>query len=261
MKAVHYEFDKIQEERSYILQQVQGRKLTDIYHSHDFYEWNIVREGSCTQLINEKDYPLEKNDVVLFRPGDRHMFISQSEGVELWSLSVKKEEFEILSNAYYPALKEEINAADTPPVFRQSGVPMQSGQGEYDCKLLLFSLLKMYIDRSRQSVPQQLAAAMTELQKAENLREGVAAFVRLSHYSQSHLSRLMQKHLHIGLQEYVMNLRLEAAYNQLLLSGEEIEEIAEKLGYASFSHFHKIFKKKYGITPAALRKHHGYPIT
>ena len=33
-----------------------------------------------------------------------------------------------------------------------------------------------------------------------------------------------------------------------------MEEIGENVGYASFSHFNKIFKEKYGITPSLARK-------
>ena len=35
------------------------------------------------------------------------------------------------------------------------------------------------------------------------------------------------------------------------------EEISEEIGFKSFSHFNKIFKEKYGITPSLLRKSHG----
>ena len=35
---------------------------------------------------------------------------------------------------------------------------------------------------------------------------------------------------------------------------ESIEKISEGLGFASFSHFNKIFKKRFSVTPAVLRK-------
>ena len=56
------------------------------------------------------------------------------------------------------------------------------------------------------------------------------------------------------LHQYVTNLRLERAKEELLMTTKSAEEISEEVGYASFSHFQKIFKKKYGVTPAVWRK-------
>lgn len=91
-----------------------------------------------------------------------------------------------------------------------------------------------------------------------HLKGGISAFVELSHYSRSHLSRIIRKHFNMSLHDYVLNLRLDAAYNALVLSKESIEDIAESVGYMSVSHFNKIFKEKFGITPASARKYNGF---
>ena len=59
------------------------------------------------------------------------------------------------------------------------------------------------------------------------------------------------------LREYISEQRLETAYNDLILTISRPEDIAEELGYKSFSHFSQKFKKTYGITPAELRKQKG----
>jgi transcriptional regulator GlxA family with amidase domain len=63
----------------------------------------------------------------------------------------------------------------------------------------------------------------------------------------------------MGLHDYILKLRLETAYNDVILTSRALEEISESVGYSSFSHFNKICKKKYGVTPAVLRKEHGKP--
>ena len=99
MMAVLYEFENSNygRQQNYIFQCVKGRKLTDIYHSHDFYELIWFLRGSGTQLLNEEELVCTQNEMVMLRPGDRHCFIDQSEDIEIVSLSVKKEEFELFT--------------------------------------------------------------------------------------------------------------------------------------------------------------------
>ena len=68
---------------------------------------------------------------------------------------------------------------------------------------------------------------------------------------------ILQKYMNMTLYEYVSEQRLETAYNDLILTSLRPEDIAEELGFKSFSHFSQKFKKVYGITPAELRKQNG----
>ena len=102
-----------------------------------------------------------------------------------------------------------------------------------------------------------LASALEEMKKTDNLREGLSALLRLSHYSQSHLSRLFDEHLGMSPKRYINQLRLGRAYNDIILTTRSLEDISESLGFASFSHFNRIFKEHFGLTPAALRRRSG----
>ena len=99
--------------------------------------------------------------------------------------------------------------------------------------------------------------ALKEMKKRDMLKAGIPAFVAESGYSRPQLSRLVKKYLHMTLYEYISGQRLETAYNDLVLTRSRPEDIAEELGYKSFSHFSQKFKKTYGITPAELRKQKG----
>lgn len=57
-----------------------------------------------------------------------------------------------------------------------------------------------------------------------------------------------------SIHEYILNIRLEYVYNELILSNTDAETLSESVGYASFSHFNRVFKNKYGITPAEVRR-------
>jgi AraC-like DNA-binding protein len=83
---------------------------------------------------------------------------------------------------------------------------------------------------------------------------GIPRLTELSGYSRSHLARLVRQYYGCSLQELIIQLRLEEAYKQIILTKDSPEEIAYKVGYSSFSHFQKVFKKTFGVTPAVLRK-------
>ena len=73
-KEGYYDRDTV----SRILQNIEKRRLTNIYHSHDFYEFIIMLRGSCTAFINGGEYTLVKDDVVFMSPEDSHSFLGQS---------------------------------------------------------------------------------------------------------------------------------------------------------------------------------------
>ena len=271
MKTLAYKFDTIRTSQDcpYIYQYIKTRKLSDVYHYHDFYELIFLIDGKCTHLINDTEYLAQAQDFFLIRPGERHTFLDQSDSLELLCLSVTQNEFDVLSTAYSPDLKEKILQLPE-PIFLSGTQPLEihyvknkaaASYNASDYKLLLFHLLKMFADYtfSKDDMPKQLQDAILEMRKRENIKRGIPAFLEISHYSQTHLSRILYKYFDMGLHDYILHLRLETAYNDLVLTSKALEEISESVGYSSFSHFNKIFKKKYGITPAVLRKEHGKP--
>ena len=270
---VKYSFSKeigvIAKNSKFFFQRVANRKLSDIYHSHDFYEITAVFRGSGTHLINGEKIQQFEGDVVFLRPDDCHSFIKQSPDVIMISFSVEKREFEKMADVFSAELLDDLNSKSMPKIFHCPNLlaninlnhnVVKSDYEEHDLKFLLSFFLKEYIDalgQEKSGLPKNLAYAIKEMQNQDNLKMGVPKFVELSFYSHSHLSRLIKEHFNMTLHDYVLNLRLNAAYNDLILTGESTETIAEKFGYASLSHFNKIFKEKFKATPAEIRKTRG----
>ena len=272
MTAVEYAFDKINiaRKKEYIFQHIRNRKLTAVYHAHDFYELIWFADGWGKQLLNAQECICESGTVTLLRPGDRHFFQDQSEEMRIISLSVRQEEFERICDIYDALLLQRIRAYAAPLQFPAVPGLMPSEDyyrdrqnvTEYDCKLLLALFLRSCIENTdclgeTRELPGQLAKAIDEMKKTENLRLGITAFEQLSHYSRSHLARLIRAHFGMSLKQYINEQRLRSAYNELILTYRPAEDISEELGFQSFSHFNKIFKERFAITPAALRKRHG----
>jgi len=261
MIAILYEFDKLVhgEHRNSIFQLVRGRKLTSVYHSHDFYELICFLRGRGTQIVNDDETLTEEKTVMLLCPGDKHCFVMQSEDIEILSLSVRREHFELLASAYgvsfdqHPVSFPFLRISRLCDVYRENRLPSES-----ECTLMLSMLLHEYVctreQREPLGVPEELLRAAEEMKECENLKKGIAAFVALSNYSHSHLSRLVRKHFGVGLKSYINEQRLLRAYDDLLWTNESAEVISERLGFSSYSHFCKIFKDKFSVSPSVLRK-------
>lgn len=260
MDFKEYYFDNINNKSGYIFQRIKGRRLTDQYHSHNFYEFLVILDGKCTNIINEERIEAPKGEFIILCPGDKHKFIDQSEDVNLISLSVKKEEVE-KALALFGLEKENLHFANISLNFKkqQNITQFYNCRNEYDYKFLVATFIKYYIDSFEEDtdIPSNLDYAISQMQRTENLKLGINRFVELSGYSKTHLARLIKKHKNLSLHQFVLNLRLEKAYESLIITNEPIENLSERLGYSSYSHFQKIFKAKYGKTPSALRKEYG----
>lgn len=78
------------------------------------------------------------------------------------------------------------------------------------------------------------------------------------HFSMTpqYMSRLFKEQNGKGLYEYICQIRIDQA-KKLLLAGENIEDTAEKTGFASSSAFIRVFKKYEGITPGKYKSING----
>ena len=270
MKCVVYEFDRIHMEKKndYIFQIIKNRKGTEIYHAHNFYEIVLFICGSGEKVVNEQSYIMEQGSVMIFRPGDRHCFSTQTEDAVILSLSVRTDEFERFAALYDAELISSIRKDDRPPAFTLREIfPYAKSAAdetvmlddEYNCKFLLSFFLKSYLDsvHGDGDVPCALARASAEMRKPLNLRDGADAFTSLSGYSRSHLARLVNKYFGMSLNEYINELRMHRAYGDIMFTSKRIEDIAYDVGFSSVSHFNKLIKQRFNATPAALRKRGG----
>ncbi|WP_168121125.1 helix-turn-helix domain-containing protein [Paenibacillus sp. HB172176] len=70
----------------------------------------------------------------------------------------------------------------------------------------------------------------------------------------AYLSRLFRKETGKSLTDYLVELRIAKAKEELAHTQKKISDIAIAVGYSNFSHFSQIFKKATGVTPQDYRK-------
>ena len=117
---------------------------------------------------------------------------------------------------------------------------------------LAFTKLKMMPSESQTIKP--LAKAILHIETNFKKQLTLDALAEISGLSKTYFSHLFNQTFGIGVNEYINNIRLEYAKNQLSTTNELVYTIAKAAGFKSYSLFSKLFKDKYGISPGDYRK-------
>ncbi len=72
--------------------------------------------------------------------------------------------------------------------------------------------------------------------------------------SYSYFSRSFKQTMNMSFKEYINYLKINEAQKLLLTSPDSIQEISEKLGFSSSSHFINVFKKQKNCSPKQYKK-------
>jgi AraC-like DNA-binding protein len=81
----------------------------------------------------------------------------------------------------------------------------------------------------------------------------LAAVARAVGKSPSYVTTSLKQATGKSVVEWIIAGRLSEACNRLLHTDEKVEIIAERVGYADATHFIRLFRRVYGVTPAAWR--------
>lgn len=100
----------------------------------------------------------------------------------------------------------------------------------------------VHVDRAREFINQNIEYPIT--------LEDIAKEAKLS---ADHLSRLFRTYMGISIKQYTRQRKMEVACSLLANTTYQIADIASKLGFSSQSHFGKLFKEYFKMTPHDYR--------
>ena len=99
-----------------------------------------------------------------------------------------------------------------------------------------------------------LFSRITHLMERENGRVSRSELENSFNYSSDYLNRIVKKHSGLCLYDYGMLFCMKHAALLLKDSDMSISDIAAELSFGNRTHFYKLFKKQYGMTPNEYRK-------
>ena len=235
-------------------------------HFHDIYELIFVKSGEVSYIVDGRKYALNKNSLVITRPGDVHCIVVENGESDYERYNILFDE-KILSHPILERMPKSTHVMD----FNASGtVTSIFSKMEYYCKNLSGSDLKHILKSLTEEVILNIlielsptsAQNYTELdstmQRAvryidENLLaiSGIEDICNNIYVTKSHLHHLFTKYLKITPKRYIMAKRLAIARREIYM-GAKVTEVFARCGFSDYSAFFRAYKNHFGVAPSRI---------
>ncbi len=241
-------------------------------HTHDYAEVFWIEKERGYHLINGRRQPLGPGDLFLMRPKDTHDLRAGSErGLILVNISFPLETLEFLQQRYFQKSAAFWGGETgfpahyklSPVVTRRLSAEADALAGEPRLRIHLERFLLNLLhtigiqpqDSRLAEIPDWLRDAMERIRRPEHFAKGVTELARLAGKSPEHLSRQTRRWMNRTPTEIITEARLHYASGQLTMTERPILDICLECGFDSLSHFYKLFKARYRLSPRHYRFH------
>lgn len=241
-------------------------------HNHNHWELVVIANGKICHFLNNSAFELSRGDAYLIRPNDVHCFKNPNQDYQQINFLIKTEYIKKYLSSYSDTLYDRLLNDTSPLGFKipenqlQSAIykmlslqMVQNGGIEnnvFHAKIIFSSLLQDFFEQKfsyTDSYPQWLKNLFNELNKPNAYQLSSSEIVRLTPYSYSRLCYLFKKYTSKTLNEYMLDLKLLHAQEQLKFTNNTTLEISNEIGFSSLSHFNHIFKRTFHMTPTQYR--------
>lgn len=135
-----------------------------------------------------------------------------------------------------------------------SDTPNRRGINQATMGLLFMQLLN-HTDRLTVNDPEREMILRVLRYVEENYRDGsLSDIAGLLHYDAAWLSREIRRRTGKTYTELVQEKRLAQALWLLKNTGKTVDDIAAAVGYENVSYFHRLFARRFGTSPGAVRR-------
>lgn len=241
-------------------------------HSHPYYHMFYIAEGVCQFVIDEVTYDIPAGTCLLIPRQTEHGYCNTSDGV-LEHLEIK---FSLPQTAMdNQLLKAGTMTSESPLVgmlfkqiikeYAEIGSLADDAAAAYLTALLNILTENSryqkqhhfrYIDASSFSSLSQKIIAYLEKHFPEDV--SLDALAEKLDYNKSYLCIAFKKDTHMTILDCLNTIRIRRAAELIVYSDHSLLQVAELCGFASVSHFNRVFQKYVGITPGQCRR--AYPV-
>lgn len=248
------------------------------FHVHEFAEVLLLVKGHLLHEINGSHHILPPGTLVFVRPYDLHRLLPvNSERAVFASLVLSSAVIrELMSYLCTPALQHRFDTSPEAPclqlppdearslMLQLEGVSNEQavspGTSAMKARVLAAQLFAGHLlsppsphERPPCAPPPWLARLREEAEGWASLQDAPSRLHALSPCHPSHLCKSFQRCYGETPTDFINRLRLRQAVRLLGEPGAKVAAVAAELGFDSLSHFHRLFKRHYGLTPAAFR--------
>ena len=256
-------------------------------HTHDYIELGYVMFGTFRQSIMGKEVVFTAGDLCLIDKNCVHQdFLDECEARMVF-MGISKEVFEdIMSRKYandriiqflqsallqQKSLLQYLHFKPYPGTDEKMRENMSmllkelenfDGASDLICRGILIRMFQLLGTGYEFSLSRELKKAknwlfyeeITDYIKVNYKDVSLEELCEKFHFQQDYFARLLKKQTGMTFIGYVQNIRLEEAKRLLVETDMAVEDISEAVGYQNKGYFYRIFEKKFGCTPAKIRK-------
>ncbi len=250
-------------------------------HTHDYVEIVYMCKGSTTHLINGEQVVLQEGDLLFLAQGAVQEILPAGEDDIAVNFIVMPTFFDTtlkaIGNEETPLktfLVDCLNSHDTPTTylyFHAADIlpvqnlvenllytliqnPQNRRNLNQTTMALLFLNLMNYTDHLEFQREEDTTAVQILQYIEEHYNDGSLAELASSlHYDPSWLSREIKSYTGKTYTELVQEKRMVQASFLLTNTDLNVDEIAYQVGYDNISYFHRLFRKKYDLSPKKYR--------
>ena len=230
-------------------------------HRHEYYEFEFVKKGKGTVMINSTPYPFSSGTAWLCTSTDFHeILVEEPATIVNICFRIDWVENEILNSLPFGAVIQDYNEKIIDRFY------WEYSNNRYGNTIYLKHLLScVLIDFARvieekekrdvyskfsQPIGQALRFIHNHFSDDISLND-VASNVGLS---PSYFSSRFHRELNVSFQNYIIDLRLETASKFLISTNYSVTDICYSSGFNNYVNFTKAFKKHFNMTPIQYRK-------
>lgn len=253
-------------------------RVTQEFHSHDFWEICLILRGNSTQRFLDRSEPMQPGSVYILRPHDVHCItpanperpdnIRSSPHLHC-DLYVPIDKMQRICSAIDERLYDRLLSRERPlsallsvneTNYLESSINYFGGLNEdFDGmhSVIVSHILCSVIERQRgtqSSYPSWLTQLIVDLDREDFMTKSVQEIIDTTGYNQSYLCRQFKRYTNQTLVEYIHKRKCNYSISLLPDLGISISQIAQRLHFTDESAYIRTFKQIYNTTPGQWRK-------
>lgn len=251
------------------------------FHIHEFAEILLLVKGHLLHEVNGKHHILPPGSLVFVRPYDLHRLLPvNSERTVFASLTLASSVLrELMVYLCVPTAMNRFDTAPEAPCFHLSPDDTRTlmlqmehisneqavnpGNSTLLSRVLAAQLFASHLlnpeppKQQKAAPPNWLIHLREEAERWVDLKRAPHRLHAKARCHPSHLCKSFQRYFGETPTDFLNRLRLRRAVRLLNAPDAKIAAVASELGFESLSHFHRLFKRHYGLTPGQYRRAQG----
>ncbi len=280
--APQYERVEVPESMSFVWKHIEGRQFEAPFHHHPEIELTAIIEGNGQRFVGDVVEAFEAGDVVLLGPHLPHAWFSAKDCERSSAVVIQFQLAQlgggVLLAQEMASIRELLAESASGLVFSaemslelialmQGSTNIEESETAERLLKVLQVLLKSQRDSKRRSLAAQAplgAVSLLDRQRLDKVLRfmyaehaatlALADGARVAGLGPEAFSRFFRRVTGHTFVETLTRIRLASALRLLRESSETVASVSSACGFENLSHFNRLFRRRYGITPTQARQ-------